>query len=97
MKKAHPVSASPAVPHFVHDCEACKFLARLNGEDLYHCEKDDAFIRRFGDLPADNGAMGADLAWGGYVPGTPYAFAALVQARQLPALEWEAREENPHG
>ena len=92
MKKAHVVSSNPAVPHFAHDCEACKFLARLNGEDLYYCPQDDTFVRRFGDRDSENGSMQADLAWGGYIPGTPYAFASLVQARQLPALEWIAQD-----
>ena len=96
-KRAQLVSANPAVPHFAHDCDQCKYLGRLNGEDLYYCPQDDTFIRRFGDRDEENGAMAADLAWGGYIPGTPYAFASLVQARQLPALEWVAEEDHPHG
>ena len=96
-KMAQLVSASPIVPHFVHDCDKCQYLGRLNGEDLYYCPQDETFVRRFGDRDSDNGAMPVDvILTTPAFTGTPYSFANVLHTRRLvggiPALEWTARD-----
>ena len=92
-KRAQLVSANPAVPHFAHDCDQCKYLGRLNGEDLYYCEGHDEFIRRFGDDGPDYGAMPADAIFGTHqFTGTPYALASQLHLRQVPPHEWVAQD-----
>ena len=63
-------------PHFTHDCEHCRFLGVLNGEDLYVCQNTGEYTRRFGNEPADNGSLGT-LA----PAGTPYALAKILAIR----------------
>jgi hypothetical protein len=36
-------------PKFTHDCNACVFLGHLDGNDLYICDGDPAYVARFGD------------------------------------------------
>ena len=70
-----------AEPKFEHDCDQCRFLGRLDGEDLYVCQ--GGYTRRFGDEPHANGSLGELTP-----PGTPYAFAAALQERDLPPAEY---------
>ncbi len=44
------------MPMFTHDCDACRYLGRKNGHDLYHCvgNREHTVIARFGNDPAEN-------------------------------------------
>ena len=91
VKRAQLVSRDPATPHFTHDCDKCRYLGRLNGEDLYYCETHDEYVRRFGHMGPCYGSVSADLVHGTlFFTGTPYAFAALLSTRKMPPLAWTA-------
>ncbi len=84
MKKAKLVERN-VKPVFQHDCECCKFLGRLNGEDLYSCPLQGEFVRRFGNEPSENGSLGD------FTPqGSPYSLAAEIVRRGLPPNEYRA-------
>lgn len=53
-------SVPVARPVHAHDCQACYFLGRLDGEDLYACDRQGTaeFVRRFGSEPQDFGSLG---------------------------------------
>jgi len=68
--------ASNVSPKFTHDCDACKFLGRLNGEDLYFCPNGGDFVRRFGNEGHEYGSFGSEAP-----EGTPYAFAKALTKR----------------
>jgi hypothetical protein len=70
-------------PIFAHDCNMCRFLGRLNGEDLYVCRGE--YICRFGNEEPDYSTLG-DLT----PVGTPYAFAKELARRSLPPAEYTA-------
>lgn len=74
---AHPVSRN-AHPIFTHDCEACRFVGRLDGEDLYVCSNGD-FLRRFGNRDSENGSLGKMAP-----EGSPYSLIRAIVARKLP-------------
>ncbi len=78
MTIAKLVSKATVAPKFTHDCCKCKFLGRLNGEDLYVCESGE-FSRRFSSKDQDSGSLGTFAP-----PGTPYAFAKALSLRELP-------------
>lgn len=45
---------NPIAPKFKHDCDKCRFLGRLKGQDAYVCRSsidadEDSFILRYGD------------------------------------------------
>ncbi len=75
-------------PVFEHDCDGCRFVGRLNGEDLYACKKADGtveYLCRFGDEGHENGSLG-DLA----PPGSPYALARALLAKGGRPAEWRS-------
>ena len=84
MKKAILVSRS-SKPAFTHDCDACRFLGRLDGADLYYCPNDGSYVRRFGNEPSEYGSLG-DWA----PEGSPYALAAKLATRRRPPAEWRS-------
>lgn len=65
-------------PAHTHDCESCRFLGRLNNEDLYFCPNDGSYLVRFGSNDADNGSLG-DLT----PEGTAYNLARIIRARGI--------------
>jgi hypothetical protein len=78
MKKAQLISQATVAPKFEHDCEACTFLGRLDGQDLYVCAKHGLeYLARFGGEGHQYGSLG-DLT----PQGTPYAFARALHARR---------------
>ena len=74
---ARPVSKN-AHPIFAHDCDACRFMGRLDGEDLYLCSNGD-YIRRFGNDESANGSLGNKAP-----EGSPYSLIRAIAARKLP-------------
>jgi len=76
-RNAHPV--------FTHDCEACRFVGRLDAEDLYVCSNGD-FLRRFGSEPHENGSLGT-LA----PEGSPYSLILAIVTRGLPPRVYTTR------
>lgn len=89
MKKVAKLVRRAVRPVHTHDCAQCRFLGRLNGEDLYHCPNDGSFIRRFGSEGGQYGSLGSMTP-----PGSPYALAAVLLQRrlggQIPANEYRA-------
>lgn len=53
MSHAAGVRAMPTVPRFIHDCDACQYLGRFRGHDLYFCghaaEVTQTLVLRYGD------------------------------------------------
>ena len=62
-------------PVFQHDCDVCRFIGRLDGQDLYLCGGRE-YVRRFGNSDCENGSLG-DFA----PPGSPYALTKALVAR----------------
>lgn len=91
MNKVAKLVRRNVTPVFTHDCEACKFLGRLNGEDLYVCPNDGSYVRRFGNEPSDNGSLG------NWTPeGSPYALARELHARRNTIVNSLAHFKTPH-
>jgi len=82
------ITARNINPTFAHDCDGCRFLGSLNGEDLYVCA--DGYIRRFGNEGSEYGSLG-DLA----PAGTPYAFAAKLAQMNRPPHAYATVAEAP--
>lgn len=79
MKKVAKIVERNVKPAHAHDCADCRFLGRLNGEDLYACRKTGRateYLRRFGSHEADYGSLG-DLT----PEGSPYSLARQIHAR----------------
>lgn len=82
MNKVAKLQSRNVRPVHKHDCACCRFLGRLNGEDLYYCIRHGEYIRRFGSREPDYGSLGDFTP-----PGSPYALAAKL---------WEKVRENPN-
>jgi len=61
-------------PRFTHDCDACRFLGNLDGQDLYVC-KDGSLIRRTGNEGPDYGSIPGDMP---PPKGSPYSLARVL-------------------
>lgn len=72
-------------PAHSHDCEQCRFLGSLNGEDLYFCPNDGSYVRRTSSEPSDCGSLG-DLT----PEGTAYNLARVIRERRLPPNAYRA-------
>jgi len=70
--------APSATPAFTHDCDRCRFVGRLDGEDLYVCANGE-YARRFGNEGHEYGSLG-DMA----PEGSPYNLIRAIVARKLP-------------
>jgi len=65
-------------PKHVHDCNACCFLGRLDGRDLYRCRADGSYVSRYGD----DGPEAVSL--GEFTPvGSGYSLAAEIIKRKI--------------
>lgn len=74
------IVARNVAPIHEHDCSACTFLGRLDGDDLYHCPNfGGALIARHSSRPSDNGSFGLDMRLAP-AKGTPYALALALYA-----------------
>ncbi len=80
---ARPVSPAHIAPLFAHDCDRCRFVGRLDGQDLYVCSNGE-YARRFGNEGHEYGSLG-DMA----PEGTPYAFIKALVQRGLPPREYK--------
>ena len=58
MKKLARLVARNIKPKFARDCEACLFVGRLDGQDLYLCGGDGSYLRRYGNEESQNGSLG---------------------------------------
>ncbi len=68
--------ARNVAPLYAHDCPECRFVGRLDGQDLYHCPEDGSYVRRFGSEPHENGSVGD------FVPeGSAYSLARELVRR----------------
>lgn len=85
--KMATVAATHVRPVFVNNCAECKFLGRVNDQDMYYCATRGEYICRFGDAEGDYGSAYLDLA----PSGTYFALAAEIVRRGLPPCAWNFR------
>jgi len=78
-----------------HDCACCRFIGRLDGEDLYHCRSGSVIARRGSDGP-EYRCLPFDVmpAVGSFPAGTVYAFIAVIIARKLPPNAYRSDDEH---
>jgi len=78
MSKVAKLVSRNVSPVHAHDCDYCKFVGRLNGQDLYVCRDDGqvAYSARFGSEGQEYKTLG-DMA----PPGSPYALAKALFER----------------
>ncbi len=87
MKVAKLVSKRTVSPVHAHDCEHCKFLGRVNGQDLYACvtARGVEYSARYGSEGPQYSSLGS------FTPeGSPVALAKALHERGLPPREYRA-------
>jgi hypothetical protein len=63
-------------PCYSHDCSCCRFLGRLDGQDLYFCPVEGSYLARYGSQGHQMGTLG------NLTPeGTPYSLARTLSLR----------------
>lgn len=84
MNKVAKLISRNVTPKFTHDCDRCRFLGRLNGEDLYVCENGE-FSARFGNHGQEYRSLGELTP-----PGSPYSLALQIARRGIGPNEYRA-------
>lgn len=71
-------TAPAARPAFTHDCEECRFVGTLDGQDLFICGSGE-YTRRFGNAPHECGSLGRIAP-----EGSAYSLIRALVERKLP-------------
>lgn len=81
-----------SAPRFQHDCNKCRFLGILNGDDLYTCEGvgGKTYILRHGHEDSNNSAM-EEHAIPYFPEGHPYRLAVKLAELGKPPAMYETR------